>query len=52
MADFDRYVGVDYSGARTPTSGLPGLRVYVAEGDRPPRERRPPPSRCGRAVAG
>ena len=45
MADFDRYVGVDYSGARTPTSGLPGLRVYVAEGDGPPRERQPPPSR-------
>lgn len=28
---FDRYVGVDYSGANTPNAGLKGLRVYEAE---------------------
>lgn len=31
---FDRFVGVDYSGARTAESGLPGIRVFVAEGER------------------
>jgi len=25
---FDRYIGIDYSGAATPTSSLKGLRVY------------------------
>jgi len=25
---FERYVGIDYSGAETPTSSLKGLRVY------------------------
>lgn len=28
---FARYVGIDYSGAETPTSSLKGLRVYLAE---------------------
>ena len=28
---FDRNVGIDYSGAQTPTSSLKGLRVYVAD---------------------
>ena len=28
---FSRYIGVDYSGAETPTSSLKGLRVFVAE---------------------
>lgn len=37
-----RFIGIDYSGARTPTAGLPGLRVYLAEGDEPPIEVRPP----------
>jgi hypothetical protein len=27
---FERYVGVDYSGAQTPTASLKGLRVYAA----------------------
>lgn len=27
---FDCYVGIDYSGAQTPTTRLPGLRVYMA----------------------
>jgi len=28
MPAFDRYVGIDYSGAQTPTSSLKGLRVF------------------------
>ncbi len=32
MPQFERYIGVDYSGAETPTSSLPGLRVYAAAG--------------------
>ena len=31
MAQFNRYIGVDYSGAETPDSSCKGLRVYVAE---------------------
>jgi hypothetical protein len=34
----------DYSGTQTPTASLKGLRVYLAEGDAPPVEARPPPS--------
>jgi hypothetical protein len=30
MARFMRYIGIDYSGAATPTSGLKGLRVFLA----------------------
>jgi len=44
MAAFARYIGIDYSGAETPTASLRGLRVYVAEGNRPPAEMQPPPS--------
>jgi len=29
---FERYIGIDYSGAQTPTSSLKGLRVFAAEG--------------------
>jgi hypothetical protein len=43
-AAFTRYVGIDYSGAKTPTSSLKGLRVYLAHGDSPAEEVRPPPS--------
>jgi len=41
---FDRYIGIDYSGAEVPTASLKGLRIY--EGDRltPPREVAPPKS--------
>ena len=39
---FSRYIGVDYSGAETPTSQLPGIQVYVAVGAGPPTEVRPP----------
>lgn len=28
---FTRYIGIDYSGAQTPTSSLKGLRVYEAD---------------------
>ena len=41
---FNRYVGIDYSGAETPTASLKGLRVYLAEGDAAPVEVPPPPS--------
>jgi hypothetical protein len=42
---FDRYIGIDYSGAETPTSSLKGLRVYAAERSMAgPLEVAPPPS--------
>ena len=44
MAIFARTIGIDYSGAQTPTASLKGLRVYLAEGDGPPAEVHPPPS--------
>jgi hypothetical protein len=44
MPTFARYIGIDYSGAETPTSSLKGLRVYLAQGDAPPEEISPPPS--------
>lgn len=43
MPSFSRYIGIDYSGAQTPLSGLKGLRVYVAAPDSPPTEVGPPP---------
>ncbi len=44
MAIFARTIGIDYSGAQTPTASLKCLRVYLAEGDSPPEEVFPPPS--------
>jgi hypothetical protein len=41
---FQRYIGIDYSGAETPTSSLKGLRVYMADRENPPVEVQPPPS--------
>lgn len=41
---FQRYIGIDYSGAQTPTSSLKGLRVYMADHDNFPEEVQPPPS--------
>jgi hypothetical protein len=35
---FTRYIGIDYSGAQTPTSNLRGLRVYVADRVSAPEE--------------
>jgi hypothetical protein len=44
MSAFARYIGIDYSGAQTPTASLKGLRIYMAEGSLPPVEVLPPPS--------
>lgn len=44
MTQFSRYIGIDYSGAETPTSSLKGLRVYMSNGGDPPGEILPPPS--------
>ncbi len=44
MPTFHRYVGLDYSGAKTPSDSLPGLRVFVAESGNEAREVQPPPS--------
>ena len=41
---FGRYIGIDYSGAQTPTSSLKGLRVYCADQATAPMEISPPPS--------
>jgi len=41
---FARYIGIDYSGAQTPTARLAGLSVYCAEGNATPVEVAPPPS--------
>jgi hypothetical protein len=41
---FARYIGIDYSGAATPTSSLKGLRVYLADRTSLPGEVLPPPS--------
>src|SRR6266540_5052892 len=41
---FDRYIGIDYSGAETPASSLRGLRVYRADPKASPVEVAPPPS--------
>ena len=39
-----RYIGIDYSGATTPTQSLPGLQVFVAVDDASPVCLPPPPS--------
>lgn len=44
MPQFARYLGIDYSGAQTPTSSLPGLRLYAATPTQAPLEILPPPS--------
>jgi hypothetical protein len=41
---FDRYIGIDYSGAEVPTSSLKGLRIYQGDRLAPPREVAPPKS--------
>ena len=40
---FRRYIGIDYSGAKTPDASLKGIRVYQATRDRLPVEIEPPP---------
>ena len=44
MQAFDRYIGIDYSGAETPKSSLKGLRIYIAARNEAPTEVFPPPS--------
>jgi len=41
---FARYIGIDYSGAQTPTASLKGLRVYLGTDGRPAVEVSPPRS--------
>jgi hypothetical protein len=41
-AKFERYIGIDYSGAETPISRLTGLRIYVADQLTPAYEISPP----------
>jgi hypothetical protein len=36
MPQFNRYIGIDYSGAETADSSCKGLRVYAAEGSGTP----------------
>jgi hypothetical protein len=40
---FFRYIGIDYSGAKTPTASLKGLRTYLSDQDSLPDEVPPPP---------
>jgi hypothetical protein len=51
---FERYFGIDYSGARTPADGLKGLQVYIADAASEPHEVAPAQSRywTRREVAG
>jgi len=44
MPQFERYIGIDYSGAETPTSSLSELRIYAADQASAPKEVLPPPS--------
>jgi hypothetical protein len=44
MPRFECYIGIDYSGAETPTSSLSGLRVYAADQENAVKEVFPPPS--------
>ena len=41
--EFERYIGIDYSGAKTPVARLPGLQVYLASTDLPGRVSPPSP---------
>lgn len=42
-AAFGRCIGIDYSGAQTPSANLKGLRAYMADQASPPVEVQPPP---------
>jgi hypothetical protein len=44
MTKFERYIGIDYSGAETPESSCKGIRVYSATGFAAPEQIQPPPS--------
>jgi len=41
---FQRYIGIDYSGAETADSSCKGIRVYAAQGFASPKHVQPPPS--------
>jgi hypothetical protein len=41
LPQFNRYIGIDYSGAVTPESSCKGLRVYAAEGTGTPEQVQP-----------
>lgn len=41
---FNRYIGIDYSGAETAESSCKGVRVFMAEGSAEPIQVQPPPS--------
>lgn len=43
-AKFNRYIGIDYSGAETADSSCKGIRVFMAEGSAEPMHVQPPPS--------
>jgi len=40
---FERYIGIDYSGAETAGSSCKGIRVYMAEGSGTPEQVQPLP---------
>lgn len=44
MPQFQRYFGIDYSGAESAESSLKGLRLYAADARQSPIEIQPPPS--------
>src|ERR1700747_2526550 len=44
MPHFNRYIGVDYSGAETADSSCKDIRVFMAEGSHEPEQVQPPPS--------
>src|ERR1019366_62603 len=44
MPHFERYIGIDYSGAETADSSCKGIRVYSAESSAAPEPVQPPPS--------
>jgi hypothetical protein len=44
VPQFNRYIGIDYSGAETADSSCKGIRVYMAEGASEPAQVPPPPS--------
>jgi hypothetical protein len=41
LPHFERYIGIDYSGAETPESRCRGLRVYAADGSGTPEPVQP-----------
>ncbi|HWA95097.1 MAG TPA: hypothetical protein VG844_10900 [Terracidiphilus sp.] len=44
MTNFTRYIGIDYSGAKTADDSCSGIRVFMAEGSSEPAQVQPPPS--------